>query len=164
LRKIISSNDGVAAVEFALISPLLFVLLFGIIEFSALLYNQAVITNASREASRYTATFYTNPANATAERPTCEEIQSFVSTYVKAHFINFTSSTPFGPSNVSCPDGSPYKDYSSYAGYVDTIKIDYTYGFLVLGNLIKILVPGETQWSSIPLSATTVMRDENQGT
>lgn len=90
------NNKGAAAIEFALIAPLLFVLLFGIIEFGAVLYNQAIITNASREGARYAATFYTNPANATSERPDCSDIQTYVVTYVNAHFLNFTSSTPFG--------------------------------------------------------------------
>lgn len=46
------NNKGVAAIEFALILPVLVLLLFGIIEFSLLLYNQHVITNASREGAR----------------------------------------------------------------------------------------------------------------
>ncbi len=52
MKTIIRSLRGASAVEFALIAPLLFLLLFGIIEFGLLLYNQAVITNASREGAR----------------------------------------------------------------------------------------------------------------
>jgi Flp pilus assembly protein TadG len=165
------SEKGASAVEFAIIAPLLFVLLFGIIEFGAVLYNQAVITNASREAARYAATFYTNPANATAERPDCADIKNYVATYVNAHMLNFTSSTPFGTDNVSCPnpDDSPqfYDDLSpegKLAGYVDTIRVEYPYGFLVLGNLIGLLTPGGGQtWTTLTLRAQTSMRDENQG-
>lgn len=165
------SEKGASAVEFAIIAPLLFVLLFGIIEFGAVLYNQAVITNASREAARYAATFYTNPANATSTRPTCDEVKNYVASYVNAHMINFTNSTPFGPENVECPnqDEKPYfYDDSSvegiWAGFVDTIRVEYPYGFLVLGNLIGLLTPGEGQtWSTITLRAQTSMRDENQG-
>lgn len=162
MRKIISSNEGVAAVEFALISPLLFILIFGIIEFSALLYNQAVITNASREAARYTATYYINPANATAERPDCDDIQQFVVTYVKTHIISFTDSTPIIELlNVTCPDVTPYKLEGGYAGYIDRMEVHYQYGFLVFGNLIELV--GGAKWQTIDLSATTIMRDENQG-
>jgi Flp pilus assembly protein TadG len=162
--RVLKKNDGAAAVEFAIIAPLFFVLLFGIIEFSALLYNQAVITNASREAARYSATFYTNPAG-TATRPTCGEVKSYVEQYVNAKMLSFTDSTPFSIDNVSCPDGTPYSiDTASsegrYAGYVSTIRIDYTYGFLVFGNLITLL--GGDKWASIDLSAETAMRDENQ--
>ncbi len=39
-------------VELALVLPLLIVLAFGMIEFALLMYNQQVITNASREGAR----------------------------------------------------------------------------------------------------------------
>ena len=147
-------------VEFALILPLLMVILFGIIEFGAVLYNKAVITNASRDASRYAARFYTNPANATATRPQCSDIQNYVVNYVNRYFLTFTGST-FDVSNVSCPTGTPYNNYGAYAGYVDTIRVQYQYDFLVFGNLIGILTGGT--WSpSLTLRAQTSMRDENQ--
>ena len=40
---------GTSFVEFAMILPLLIILLFGIVEFSIILYDKAVLTNASRE-------------------------------------------------------------------------------------------------------------------
>jgi Flp pilus assembly protein TadG len=45
-------QKGAAAVEFAIILPLLMTLVFGIIDIGALLYNKQVITNASREGAR----------------------------------------------------------------------------------------------------------------
>ena len=47
----IKDQDGATVVEFALVLPLLVVFIFGIIEFSLLLYNKAMITNASREGT-----------------------------------------------------------------------------------------------------------------
>jgi Flp pilus assembly protein TadG len=41
-----------AAVELALVLPLFLVMVFGMVEFSLMLYDKAVITNASREAAR----------------------------------------------------------------------------------------------------------------
>ena len=52
-RTIIKDQNGASAVEFALIMPLLFLLLFGIIEFGLLFYNKHIITNAAREGARY---------------------------------------------------------------------------------------------------------------
>lgn len=46
---------GAVAVEFALVLPLLLILLFGIIGFGVMMYNQAVITNAAREGARWGA-------------------------------------------------------------------------------------------------------------
>jgi Flp pilus assembly protein TadG len=45
-------QKGAAAVEFAIILPLLLTLVFGIIDIGLLLYNKQVITNASREGAR----------------------------------------------------------------------------------------------------------------
>lgn len=45
-------QSGAAIVEFAIVLPVLLIFIFGIIEFGFLLYDQAVITNASREGAR----------------------------------------------------------------------------------------------------------------
>ena len=52
LRKSLRAESGAAAVEFALLLPLLMMIVFGIIEFGFALYQQAVLTNASREGAR----------------------------------------------------------------------------------------------------------------
>jgi hypothetical protein len=163
LKKTINRTRGAAMVEFAVILPVLCVLLFGIIEFGLVLYNQAIITNASREGARYAATYYINPSNAVAARPTCAEVQQYVTTYVNAYLITFPS-TPFGTSNVICPSGTPSNNHSGYAGYVDTIRIEYQYSFLVFDALLNLLnwaMPGVFP-DSLTLRAQTAMRDENQ--
>ena len=48
----IKKEEGASAIEFALVLPLLLVLVFGIIEFSILFYDKAMLTNASREGAR----------------------------------------------------------------------------------------------------------------
>lgn len=51
--KIIQLNQkGVAALEFAIVAPLLSLIAFGIIEFGMLIHNKQVIINASREGAR----------------------------------------------------------------------------------------------------------------
>ena len=45
-------EKGAAALEFAIVLPLLVILVFGIVDFGLLLYNKQVITNASREGAR----------------------------------------------------------------------------------------------------------------
>jgi Flp pilus assembly protein TadG len=51
--------DGAAAVELAIGSTVLIMILLGIIEFGFLWYQRQVITNASREAARYGVTYRT---------------------------------------------------------------------------------------------------------
>ena len=52
MRKRLRSESGASAVEFALLLPVLMMVLFGIIEFGMALYRQAILTNASREGAR----------------------------------------------------------------------------------------------------------------
>lgn len=49
---IIKDQGGGAVIEFAIVLPLLVLLITGIIECSIMFYNKQVITNASREAAR----------------------------------------------------------------------------------------------------------------
>ena len=46
-------EKGAALIEYAMIAPLLFLLLFGIIEFSILIFSYNTIANAAREGARY---------------------------------------------------------------------------------------------------------------
>jgi Flp pilus assembly protein TadG len=131
---------GGAAVEFAIVFPLLLVLLFGIIEFSLILYDKAMITNASREGAR---------AGIVAQlvRMTEPEIKAIVDKYSKDHLISFGGG------------GSPETEVSWAAGYPPkfgdelTVRVTYPYEFLVFPNLSGITGP-------IQLTAITVMRTE----
>lgn len=62
-QRIKSGERGAAAVEFALILPVLLVLVMGLIEFSLLFNNQISLTNAAREGARFMA-IKNNSANA----------------------------------------------------------------------------------------------------
>ena len=52
MRRYLTDEAGASAVEMAIVLPLLVMVVFGLIEFGLLLYNQQVITNASREGAR----------------------------------------------------------------------------------------------------------------
>ncbi len=49
------SQRGAAALEFALVAPVLIMLVFGIVEFGTVMTTQAVVANAAREGSRSAA-------------------------------------------------------------------------------------------------------------
>lgn len=73
---------GVAAVEFALILPILLALLVGGIDASLAFYDKAVITNASREGAR---------AGIVARNPamTDEQIRQVVRQYAESALVSF---------------------------------------------------------------------------
>ncbi|MDE2343793.1 MAG: pilus assembly protein [Betaproteobacteria bacterium] len=51
----LKKEAGSVVVEFALVLPLLLLILFGTIEFGIMMYDQAIITNAAREGARWGA-------------------------------------------------------------------------------------------------------------
>ena len=64
MRRLDWKNErGAAAVEFALVFPLLILVLFGIIEFGAMFNAQLLVTSAARESARVMAV-ENSPANA----------------------------------------------------------------------------------------------------
>lgn len=134
-------QKGVAAIEFAILLPILLVIIFGIIEFSILLYDKQVITNASREGAR--AGIVVGPV-----RATFSEIESVVNSYVASNLITF--GTPNTPVTTVTPG-----DLTGMAFGEDlTVLVSYNYEFLVLPNFVASLGGVKT------LNAQTVMKME----
>jgi Flp pilus assembly protein TadG len=141
--KLLKNEKGGSILEFVLISPLLFVLLFGIIEFGVLLHDRAIIINASREGARYGIVFGT-------PRPTQAEIEAFVANYI-------SNVTPL----ISLGGGAPpviNTTLGAVSGDPLTVTVNYTYRFLVFSNLIALI--GGTSNPLINLEGQAVMRME----
>ena len=47
------NERGVIAAEFAILLPVLLLLLFGTMEFGMMMYGREIVTNATREGARY---------------------------------------------------------------------------------------------------------------
>ena len=60
-NKIFKSEKGASAVEFAIILPILVILIFGIFEFAIAFNNYITITHAAREGARRAAVDLLNP-------------------------------------------------------------------------------------------------------
>jgi len=60
-HRIIKNEKGASAVEFALILPILIILVFGIVEFGIAFNNYITITHAAREGARIAAVDLNNP-------------------------------------------------------------------------------------------------------
>ncbi len=52
MRNLIPNRKGAAMVELAITLPILLIVFFAIMEFGLILYDKALITNASREGAR----------------------------------------------------------------------------------------------------------------
>ena len=144
----IKNQKGASAVEFAIILPLLLVLIFGIIESSIFFYNKAMITNASREGARAGIVF-------AETRPSQADIQAIVDNYAATHLINFDPSQVLATTAVwTDADG----DNAISSGDPLTVTINYTYKFLALPNIIALVRGSFT--NTQPINAVTVMRYE----
>lgn len=150
----IRSEKGVSAIEFALIAPLLFVLTFGIIEFAFILFDKAVLTNASREGARAAIVFHTDGTDYT---PLTEaEIESVVITYANGYLINL--GVVGGKDLVGDDITISYDPSPPESGGDVTVTVVYTYDFLVFPNLVELI--GGTFDGTVDLVGTTVMRME----
>lgn len=148
---------GASAVEFAIILPLLVVLIFGIIEFGLLLYNKQVITNASREGAR---------AGIVQDTPRVPftTIESVVQTYASNHLVSFASGIVLPTVSVQNTTAGGHQCVNF--GDNLTVNVTYPYTFLAFNgalNALKLLgvtVSPVGTSNILTLTAQTVMRCE----
>jgi Flp pilus assembly pilin Flp len=135
-KTLLSSQNGATAVEFAIILPLLLVLIFGIIEFGLFLYNRQVITNAAREGAR---------AGIVVRIPRLSDaqIETLVRNYSEQRLVTYGSGTlniplpldrrdPAGNLLGVDSDGNPIL---GHFGDFLTIRVTYPYDWLFLSTL-----------------------------
>lgn len=116
-------------VEFAIIALLLFSIIFAIIELGVLVFNQQVLTNASREGARAGVVQrvprlpdrYVHPVTGQAEG-----VIDVVELYCLAHLVTFGD--PAAPATVVTRSGTE-------AGDDLVVRVTYPFDFLVLSNL-----------------------------
>ena len=142
MKKILNDNRGVAIVEFAIIAPLLFTLIFGIIEFGFYIYNLEMLTNAAREGARAGIVATDPRVPATGDN----SIESVVQNYCADHMITF------GTKNNPILNPNPPSGYAADAAFKDQleVRVTYQYSFLVLPNFI----PGIKKLQNMVATAT----------
>jgi Flp pilus assembly protein TadG len=136
------SEDGAQLVEFALVLPLLLLIVLGIAEFGFVFQRYEVLTNAAREGARIAVL----PGYATAD------VQARVNAYLAAGNIPTTGSNPtiaVAPVAIAVAGGP------SMPGR--RVTVTYTYSYLFLGPIGAMF--GAT-YSSLPMTAVSEMRSE----
>jgi hypothetical protein len=146
--KFLGNEKGASMVEMAIVLPLLFMILFAIIEISLILYDKAMLTNASREGARL-GVVYRLSGPGTYSPPTRTEILNRIDQYLRdvasGHEWLISFSGDSYSANVTPSNGCP----SSGANLLVTVTYDYH--FLVLPNFITSL------FNPIQLKAVTTM-------
>ena len=130
-------RQGAAAVEFALVAPLFFLMVFGMIEFGRAVMVQQILTNASREGAR----------TAVLDGSTSSQVTTSVGTYLQN--VNISGAT------VSVVDSNGASVEPSTLGYGAPVTVKVQVPFSSVSWLPAPWFLGGTQ-----LTATTVMRRE----
>ena len=137
------SERGAELIEFALVLPLLLLIVLGIVDFGFLFQRMQVMTNAAREGARIAVL----PGYATPD------VQARVQNYVQTGGVPTTSLNPaVQVTNVTIPTtpGGP-----TMSG--KRVKVTYTHDFVFIGPLAGWF---SGSFTSVPVTGTAIMRDE----
>jgi Flp pilus assembly protein TadG len=135
------NRRGMATLETLFVLPLLFIILFGIIEFGVVLGRWQTVTNAAREGARE-AIVFRQDCDATAVNA---DVNARVAAYLAAANISGTSTTVAGACGGSGSDA--------------TVTVTYPYTFQVVAGLSNAFASGDVG-PSITLPGTSTMRNE----
>jgi len=128
----ITGQRGASAVEFAIVLPVLLLLLFGTIEFGVLFFNKAVITNASREGARRGVVWWTNSDGSAPYVVPTSDIESVVNSYCNGYLITFGATNP-SPTTTPTTSGTAPNVYLR-------VRVEYNYEFLIIPRLVTSIV------------------------
>jgi hypothetical protein len=160
-RKKTRRERGQILVEFALVSTVFFLFLFGIFDFARMFQSWITVQHSAREAARYAITGQTSCDGITADREACI-------THIAEDGTLGLPNGGIGSSLVSV--SYEYWDYPAYAGTgtagsggpCDTIEVDVVYQHSFLTPLVK-PVMGLIGADPIALHGTQRMTNEPWG-
>jgi TadE-like protein len=150
-----NGERGAELIEFALVLPLLLLLVLGIVDFGFLFQRLEVVTNAAREGARI--------AILTGSGYDTAEVQARVSAYLQAGGV------PVSPGCCAASGSNPtvdvtYPTLSTTPGgpTIDSgqVVVRYTHNYLFLGGLASLF---GGSFSSVPLTGVSTMRVEGGG-
>jgi Flp pilus assembly protein TadG len=139
-------SSGQSLIEFALVLPMLLVLVFGIVEFGNAWRHYQLITNTAREGARV----------AVLPSSTSTIVDSVIDDRLNGSGLDANQATV----TLKILDfGDP-----SYSNSADPVTIEYPYSFVFLGPIIDLMCTGigcsGGAYSSVTLSSTSIMRNE----
>ncbi len=153
----LSKDKGSAAIEMAIVLPLLLAVVFGIVDFGVAFYNKTMLTKSSREGARFGAVFRT-------PRPSDEDIILRSKQALEKQggtegdfdlLISFVGS-PSVDVSVEYDDSDPDSRYIE-------VTSSYTHSYLFLPAITELLnaaTPGSPFPKTVNLGSTTTMRIE----
>ncbi len=135
------NERGAELIEFAMVTPVLLLMMFGICDFGLLFQRYQVLTNAAREGARLRA----------LPGYTCDDVTARVNAYTTAAGIPVTPVTNCAIESVTA-GGRTFN--------VVRVTVTYTHPFAFVGPLMGLFGDG---MESVTISAVSAMRAESQG-
>ncbi|WP_419661470.1 TadE family protein [Desulfosarcina variabilis str. Montpellier] len=122
IRKKTKNEAGTSLVEFCIVAFVLFLVVFGIIDFGFLFYNQHIITNAGREGARLGVV-----ARPEDYKVNSAAIRQEVNSYAENNIVSF------GEDNLDVdPDFEDGGDYCTRFQEKLFVHVTYDYNFIFL--------------------------------
>jgi len=157
-RGSLRAQRGTAIVEFALVLPILLMLLFGITEIGLMLYDKTVITSASRAAARQGVAFGENSTGQPVYL-SASNIQSIATGGLSSMLIGLGTATQPNVTITSCTASSTCTAGTGCSpGNSLTVAVSYTFQGLVLGAMVSPL-PASFK-NALTLTSSTMMSCE----
>lgn len=113
-------SAGAAVVEFALAAPVVFALIFGVVEMGLAMYTYHFVASAARQGARYAIV---RGADCSSWATACPASADDVQTYVRSLDPGGIDSTSVNVTTSWSPDNSP--------GSTVTVTVDYAFGLNV---------------------------------
>ena len=133
------SERGASAVEFAIVLPMLFLVLGGIVDFGRYFFTQIQVTNASREGVR-AAVMYPSPSSTDQAAITARAMAAVAGVPGAAvQSVSTCASGATGPSATAA------------------VTVTATFNWIILGPAVRMIGGNWTQLNG-PVAATGVMR------
>jgi hypothetical protein len=139
--KLTKDERGAAGLEFTLLFPFLLFVCFGIIEFGALMFDKAVITNAAREGAR-AAVSYSHQGTGD---PTCADftaIQGIARTAALQYLGNLDIDFDSPDGDEVLPNDISVSIELANGEYTVRVQVPYQYDFLFIGDIVNALFNG----------------------
>lgn len=143
-RSLLRSENGAELVEFALVFPILLVVMLGIIDFGFLFQRYEVLTNAAREGARV------------AVLPTAVDgaVDARVREYLAIGGLRTADDVLVNVTPATVSLGAAGTATASQ------VVVTYPYSFMVLQPVAQLVVKDSTAGEAFEMVATTVMRNE----
>jgi Flp pilus assembly protein TadG len=149
-------QKGAAAVEFAVVFPILLLLVAGIMDFGHYWYIGHVLSDASREGARYGSRYVTHfdPTKGTVRTLPQNLIPTISDHVLLSAYANYANRLPTTPSPTVTPSGAGYTNTNptAVAGKDLIITVSATKTWWVLGSLIPTL--GSTKLLTVNTTMT----------